>query len=119
DAFKHSKWLSFMERRLTIARDLLKDTGVIFVAIGDDEHHRLRMLMDQVFGPQNFLANIVWQGSGKNDAHYTAGGVDYMLAYAKDESTLAENEVRWRVVKPGIDQALEAAKQAWEEAGHD
>ncbi|MEV7051973.1 site-specific DNA-methyltransferase [Streptomyces anulatus] len=119
DAFKHSKWLSFMERRLTIARDLLKDSGVIFVAIGDDEHHRLRMLMDQVFGPQNFLANIAWQGSGKNDARYTAGGVDYMLAYAKDEPTLAENEVRWRVVKPGVDHALEAAKQAWEEAGHD
>ncbi|NUK09403.1 site-specific DNA-methyltransferase [Streptomyces lunaelactis] len=119
DAFKHSKWLSFMERRLTVSRDLLKDSGVIFVAIGDDEHHRLRMLMDQVFGPQNFLANIAWQGSGKNDARYTAGGVDYMLAYAKDEQKLAENEVRWRVVKPGINHALEAAKHAWEEAAHD
>lgn len=49
-----------MERRLLIARDLLKSTGVIIVAIGDEEHHRLRMLLDHVFSPDNFLANIVW-----------------------------------------------------------
>lgn len=75
DRAKSSKWLSFLERRLLIAHELLKPTGVIIVAIGDQEHHRLRMLLDQVFGDQNFLANITWQGSGKNDARYTAGGV--------------------------------------------
>ncbi|WP_203338621.1 site-specific DNA-methyltransferase [Nocardioides limicola] len=53
DRAKSSKWLSFMERRLKIARDLLKDSGAIFVSIGDDEQHRLRLLMDQVFGPDN------------------------------------------------------------------
>ncbi len=84
DRAKSSKWLSFMERRLAIARDLLKPTGVIIVAIGDDEHHRLRMLMDQVFGVGNFVGNLVWQGGGSFFARHHAGGVDYMLVYGRD-----------------------------------
>ena len=58
DRTRSSKWLSFMERRLTLAKDLLKDTGVIFVSIDDNEQHRLRMLMDQVFGVANFVETI-------------------------------------------------------------
>lgn len=113
DRSRSSKWLSFIERRLVIARELLKPTGVILVAIGDDEQHRLRMLMDQVFEPQNFLANIVWQGSGKNDARYTAGGIDYMIAYAKSEEALTESGVRWREAKAGLELAAAAAEKAW------
>lgn len=72
-----------------VARDLLTDTGVIVVAIGDDEHHRLRMLLHQVFGKQNFLSDIVWQGGRKDDSRYVSNGADYMLLYAKDEKNLA------------------------------
>lgn len=86
DPFKHSKWLSFMERRLFLAHELLNDTGVIIVAIGDDEHHRLRLLLDQVFNEHNFIANIVWQGSPSSLAKYTTGGVDYMLIYGKNKN---------------------------------
>ncbi|MDP5184389.1 site-specific DNA-methyltransferase [Blastococcus sp. BMG 814] len=119
DLYRHSKWLAFMERRLELARELLKDTGVIVVAIGDDQHHRLRMLLDQVFGDQNFLANVTWQGSGKNDARYTAGGVDYMLMYARDEVALTATETRWRETKPGLDLAIAAGEKAWSEADGD
>lgn len=119
DRAKSSKWLSFMERRLLIAWELLKPTGVIIVAIGDEEHHRLRMLLDQVFGDQNFLASIAWQGSGKNDARYTAGGVDYMLVFARDEDALATSGRRWKEPKPGIDLAIKAAETAWVESGQD
>ena len=84
DHYKHSKWLAFMERRLLLAKELLKPTGVIIMAIGDEEHHRLRMLADDIFDPESFLANVTWQGSGKNDARFTAGGQDYMLIYAKE-----------------------------------
>jgi adenine-specific DNA-methyltransferase len=119
DSYRHSKWLSFMERRLIHARRLLTDTGVIIVAIGDDEHHRIRMLMDQIFGDENFIANVTWQGSGKNDARYTAGGVDYMLIYARNESRLRELDVRWKEPKPGLNDALAAGAHAWEESGHD
>lgn len=58
DAFKHSKWLAFMERRLLLAKKLLAPTGVLFVSIDDAEQHRLRMLLDQVFGEQNFVDTV-------------------------------------------------------------
>lgn len=119
DAYRHSKWLAFMKRRLVHARALLKDTGVVIVAIGDEEHHRLRMLMDQVFGDHNFIANVTWQGSGKNDARYTAGGVDYMLIYGRHEAKLRELDIRWKEPKPGLTDALEAAKEAWSQSGFD
>jgi adenine-specific DNA-methyltransferase len=119
DRAKSSKWLSFLERRLLIARDLLKPTGVIISAIGDDEHHRLRMLLDQVFGAQRFLANLIWQGGASALAKYTGGGVDYMLAYARDEEALAAASIRWREVKPGLELAMAAAKEAWSRANGD
>ncbi len=119
DRAKSSKWLSFLEKRLTIARDLLKPTGVIIVAIGEDEHHRLRMLMDQVFGDQNFLSSVVWIGSVKNDARYTGGGLDYMLVYAKSEETLTEAGTVWREPKDGLEDVLAAGAKAWEDSGHD
>lgn len=119
DHYKHSKWLAFMERRLLLARELLKSTGVIIVAIGDDEHHRLRMLLDQVFGPENFLANLIWQGGASALARYTGGGVDYMLVYANSEAALTEAGARWREPKPGLDLALNAARDAWKQANRD
>ncbi|WP_165350472.1 site-specific DNA-methyltransferase [Xylanimonas protaetiae] len=119
DRYRHSKWLSFMEKRLSLAHDLLKPTGVIIVAIDDNEYAHLKLLMDDVFEPQNFLASLVWQGSGKNDARYTAGGVDYMLMYAKSEARLTEADVRWKEPKPGIEDALGAAETAWSESEHD
>lgn len=90
DTYRHSKWLSFMERRLVHARRLLKPTGVLIVAIGDDEHHRLRMLLDQIFGPQNFIANVTWQGGGSALARHHAGGVDYMLIYGANAESVGK-----------------------------
>lgn len=114
-----SKWLSFMERRLVIAKELLDETGVIIVAIGDDEHHRLRMLMDQVFGAQNFISNVVWQGGGSSLSRFHAGGIDYMLVYARDMAALTAADVRWKVEKEGLQDVLDAASEAWEKAEHD
>lgn len=119
DGYRHSKWLSFMERRLEIARKLLKPTGIIIVAIGDDEHHRLRMLLDQIFGEQNFLSDVVWQGGRKNDSRYVSNGADYMLIYARDEGALQAREVRWRERKPGVDEALREASRIWTESEGD
>lgn len=113
DRAKSSKWLSFMERRLLIARDLLTPTGIIIAAIGDDEHHRLRMLMDQVFGPENSLINVVWQGGGSSLARFHAGGIDYMLGYARDVQALIAEDVQWRVAKDGLQDVLDAAAVAW------
>lgn len=119
DSYRHSKWLSFMHRRLTLARDLLSKTGVIIVAIGDDEHHRLRMLMDQTFGSQNFISNVVWQGGKKNDSRYVSNGADYMLIYARDTEAMSQFGVRWREEKSGLELATAKAVELLAESGGD
>lgn len=119
DHYKHSKWLAFMERRLLLAKELLKPTGVIMVAIGDDEHHRLRMLLDQVFEPQNFVSNVVWQGRVKSVSRFTAGGVDYMLMYAKDLDSVGAAGTEWREGKDGVSEVLAKARQLWRDSQGD
>jgi adenine-specific DNA-methyltransferase len=118
-ASKHSRWLSMMYPRLLVAHHLLAETGVIIVAIDDTEHARLKLLLDKVFGAENFAANVVWQGSGKNDSRFTSGGIDYMLIYAKNKSVLVANDVRWKEPKRGYDLVVEAARDAWNRSGQD
>lgn len=102
DAWSHTKWLSVIEPRLRLAHRLLSETGVIFVAIGDHEHHRLRLMMDSIFGEENFLANIIWEGGARKE-QFVSSGVDYMLVYAKSKTALNENKVVWTSRKPNYD----------------
>lgn len=115
----HSDWLSMMYPRLKLARNLLSDSGVLIVAIDDGEHSGLKQILDQVFGAQNFLSNVVWQGRAKNDARFSAGGLDYMLVYARNKSRLIDDDVRWREPKSGYDLVVAAARDAWARSGHD
>ncbi|WP_199571605.1 site-specific DNA-methyltransferase [Streptomyces murinus] len=116
-ASRHTAWLSMMYPRLLVAHHLLKETGVIIVAIDDAEHARLKLMMDRVFGSENFIASVTWQGGRKNDAHFLSPSTDYMLIYVKDIGAL-EN-VRWREQKPGVDSILAAGRKAWEDSGED
>ena len=109
----HSDWLSMMYSRLKLARGLLTDDGVIIAAIGDHEHANLRLLLDKVFGTENFVSDVVWQGGRKNDSRYVSNGAEYMLIYAKNEIHLSELGVRWREPKVGLDTALAKAALIW------
>ena len=86
----HSGWLSMMYPRLFLARQLLQDDGIIFVSIDDHEVHNLRMLMNEIFGEENMLQQLVWQrhAGGGNDAKHFATDHEYILAYAKNLHTL-------------------------------
>ena len=88
--FSHSSWLTFMKNRLEIARELLLDNGSIWINIDDDEAHYLKVLCDEVFGRENFVANIVWQKKYTiaNDATYFSDNHDYILLIAKDKKKL-------------------------------
>ena len=90
DSFRHSKWLSFMEKRLKLSRFLLKDTGVIFISIDDNEQAPLKMLCDEIFGQENFIATIIWQKkyTQSNDAKYFSATHDFILCYAKQADKL-------------------------------
>ena len=81
----HSDWLSMMYPRLKLAKNLLREDGVIFISIDDDEVSNLRKMCDEVFGEENFIANIVWQKkfAPQNDATYFSDMHDHILLYAK------------------------------------
>jgi adenine-specific DNA-methyltransferase len=83
----HSDWLSMMYPRLKLSRNLLKDDGVIFISIDDHEVDNLRKLCDEVFGAQNFVAQIVWQKvySPKNSALWFSEDHDYIVCYARNK----------------------------------
>lgn len=115
----HSDWLSMMYSRLKLARNLLSDDGVIIVAIGDQEHANLRSLLDMVFGGENFLANVVWQGRAKNDARFSAGGIDYMLVFGRNRGALIEKDVRWKEPKKGYSLVISAVRECWKQASGD
>ncbi|WP_422738641.1 site-specific DNA-methyltransferase [Micromonospora sp. WMMD729] len=118
-ASKHTAWLSMMYPRLLVAHHLLKETGVIIVAIDDVEHARLKLLMDRVFGAENFIANVTWQGAVKSDARFIGGGHDYMLVYSLNVQSLIAADMKWRFPKEGLDEVLERGASFWEESGHD
>ncbi|WP_298189636.1 site-specific DNA-methyltransferase [Metallibacterium sp.] len=93
--FRHSLWLEFMHRRLLLAKELLADDGVIFVSIDDNELFRLGMLMDRVFGEDNFIANIIWQKvySPKNTAQHFSDDHEYVVVYARTRARWKPNPV--------------------------
>ena len=90
DAFRHSKWLSFMERRLRIAHGLLSPQGIVYISIDDNEQAQLKMLCNQIFGEKNLVADAIWKSKsgGANDASFIATDTENILIYAKDSKSL-------------------------------
>lgn len=107
DLTRHDKWLCMMWPRLRIMRDLLTEDGVILVSIDDNEAHHLRMAMDEIFGPENFIAQLVWEKGRKNDAKLFSTGHEYLLVYARSLAHLRSRDTIWRETRPG-------AKELWE-----
>ena len=89
DTYRHSKWLSFMSRRLRIAKQLLSDKGVIFISIDDNEQAQLKLLCDEVFGEDNFVATIPWRKrTAKADVpHFLSQDYEWVLCYANIDFT--------------------------------
>jgi adenine-specific DNA-methyltransferase len=83
DNLEHSIWLSTMYPRIEMLRDLLAENGSIWVSIDDNEGHYLKVIMDEVFGRQNFVANVIWQKeyAAANDHKTIAPMHDHLLIY--------------------------------------
>lgn len=93
DLWRHSKWCEFMFQRLTLARDLLREDGVIFVSIDDNEVYPLGMLMKQVLGERNFVATVIWQKvfAPKNTARHFSDDHDYIVVFAQNADAWRPN----------------------------
>jgi len=130
DLSRHDKWLCMMYPRLELLKKLMREDGVIIVAIDDNELSHLRLLMNDVFGESNWIATLVWEKTRKNDAKMFSIGHDYMLVYARSLQHLRATNTVWREAKPGAleimeeydrlrathgddDRAVEKALRAW------
>lgn len=93
DSFNHSSWLTFMKNRLEIAKVLLSKDGSIWMNIDDREAHYLKVLGDDVFGRENFIANIIWQKkfAPQNDARYFSDTHDHILIFGKSKNDFKIN----------------------------
>ncbi|WP_053980811.1 site-specific DNA-methyltransferase [Marinagarivorans algicola] len=104
DGRYHTKWLNMMFPRLYLARNLLREDGVIFISIDDSEIENLRRMCNEIFGEENQIACLVWDKNRKNDAKYFSVGHEYMLVYAKREAYLSELSVEFRIDKDGVEE---------------
>lgn len=86
DTFRHSKWLSFMEKRLAIAKNLLSEKGVIFISIDDNEQAQVKLMCDSVLGSDNFIAQIIWERAYApvNLKKHFSESHDYIICFAKN-----------------------------------
>jgi len=104
----HSDWLSMVFSRLRLAQNLLSDDGVLFVSVDDCEVTNVRKVCDEIFGEQNFIAQIVWEGANKNDARQIGVSHEYAVVYAKKRAAVPRE---WRMRKEGVEEVLtEAAR---------
>ncbi|MEG1821225.1 MAG: site-specific DNA-methyltransferase, partial [Malacoplasma sp.] len=103
DGYRHSKWLSFMSRRLNLAKNLLSEKGVIFLSIDDYEHSQLKILCDEIFDEGNFIADFaVIRAEGGGLAKQVIKGHDYALVYVKNikkfKPLAKEKDIRGKIV---------------------
>lgn len=111
DYFNHSTWLTFMKNRLELSYRLLSDNGCIWINIDDDEAHYLKILCDEIYGRDNFVANIIWKKkySPQNDARYFSDMHDHIILFAKNKNNFKVNglprtkEMNSRYINPDND----------------
>lgn len=119
DSYRHSKWLSFMNKRLKIAKRLLSEKGVIFISIDDNEQAQLKLLCDEILGKSNFIAQFIWSAGRKNDSKYVSISHEYIICYVKNIDYLKEYEIIWREKKQGVEDIYQSVKNFQRTYGND
>ena len=94
DGYRHSKWLSFMQKRLILAKELMKEKSLIFISIDDREYAQLKLLCDSIFGENNFIANLKWKKKKQPSfLSNVAGILEYVLVYSKNSTLIKKLSV--------------------------
>ena len=115
----HTDWLNVIYPRLKLAKDLLRDDGVIFISIDDAEAENLKKITDEVFGESNFVACLVYDKNRKNDAKYFSVGHEYIIVYFKNIAVIKESGVIFRAPKEGVDEVKEEFEKLRREFNND
>ena len=115
----HTRWLNMLYPRLRLARDLLRPDGAIFCSCDEAEHPRLREMMDELFGQENFVADLVWAAGRKNDSRLISVSHEYIVCYVRDAEYLAEHKIMWRQRKKGLEDIYAVHKRLSQRYGSD
>lgn len=116
----HSCWLTMLYSRLKISRNLLRDDGVLFISIDDNEVSNLRRICDEIFGESNFVANVIWEQGRKSASSSIAINHEYCMIYCKNKSYINENiETYWREKKQGLEVIYEKESELKKMYGDD
>ena len=108
DSMKHSSWVTMMNDRISLTRRLMTKEGGIMVSCDENEVNNLRSLMYKLFGEDNYLSDIIWEGSSKNDQKYLSISHEYILTALKDKAYLDSTEIRWTERKQGLEKIYDA-----------
>jgi adenine-specific DNA-methyltransferase len=102
DRFNHSTWLTFMKNRLEVAKELMKESGVIFVSLDDKEAHYCKVLMDEVFGEENFLSDIIWNSTKSvTNTAIISNSHTHQLVYFRSKDYFVKNRQEFRLEEDG------------------
>ncbi len=104
-------YLTYLRDRLTTARDLLHETGTLFVQIGDENVHRVRTLLDEVFGSQNFVSEVIFQKTASATSDLIAGTIDYLLCYAKRKEAVKYRQLFLNKLERGSDDRYDQCEE--------
>jgi adenine-specific DNA-methyltransferase len=115
---KHTNWLNMISPRIELCHGLLKQDGAVFVSCDEVEQPRLRLMMDSVFGEENFVADLVWAAGRKNDSRLISISHEYIVCYAKDKAYLTEQKIEWRQRKKGLEDIYGQYEKLKKEYGH-
>ena len=102
DKFTHSTWLTFMKNRLEVAKQLLRDDGVIFVSCDDSEQAYLKILMDEIFGRSNFLSDVIWNSTQSvTNTSIISDAITHNLVFFKNRDYWTKNRTEFRIAESG------------------
>ncbi len=114
----HTDWLNMMYPRLTLAKELLREDGAIFVSCNDQEAANLKLILEEVFGSENFVGQLVWQRSKKGDAKLIASVHEYVVCFVRNKAKVLSGGL-WRKPKEGASAVLEQYRQFRTQLGND
>lgn len=104
---RHDRWLCMMYPRLLLLKQFLREDGVIFVSIDDNEIGNLQALMREIFGPSNEVATIIWEKGKKGDSKLVSVTHEYVVVFVRNKALLKKLNVKWRKKKKGVDEVLD------------
>ncbi|RMD59771.1 site-specific DNA-methyltransferase, partial [Candidatus Parcubacteria bacterium] len=111
DSYRHSSWLSMMYDRLALGRELMREDGVIFVSIDDNEQARLDALASNLFGRANKLATAIWHNSSRSSGKQISTVHEYILAWSRNSTGLPE----WKVPREDVESVVGKVRSLWEQ----